>query len=108
RGVDVTQPGAGQYPGWPIAISQTDNYGRAAAAWLPRLRCNTLDPVVQVVDEANGEVVYTLRIKGREFSPKVFRDGSYTVRVGEGAQRKEFKGIRSQPEMDASTLGVRL
>jgi hypothetical protein len=108
RGVDVTQPGARQFTGWPVTVAQEDHYGRAAVAWLPRLKSNTADPVVQVVDEASGEVVYTLRIKGREFSPKVFRDGVYTLRVGEGAQRKEFKGIRSRPGKDASTLEVNL
>ena len=64
--------------------------------------------MVQVVDETTGEVVYTLRIRGREFSPKVFRAGTYTLRVGEGAQRKEFKGVVSQPEPDTSTLEVKL
>jgi hypothetical protein len=108
RGVDVTQAGARQYTGWPVTIGQEDNYGRAATAWLPRLNCNTDDPVVQVVDEANGEVVYTLRINGRAFSPKVFREGRYTVRVGEGAQRKEWKNLAAKPQQDASTIEVRL
>jgi hypothetical protein len=108
RGVDVTKPDAKQYAGWPITISQEENYGRGAAAWLPRIRCNIADPVIQVVDESNGAVIYTLRIKGREFSPKVFRDGKYTVRVGEGAQRKQLTGLVSKPRQDAATLEVRL
>ncbi len=106
RGVDATQPDARQYAGWPITISQEDNYGRAAAAWLPRVQCNLEDPVIQVVDEAGGDVVYTLRINGREFSPKVFHDGTYTLRIGEGAQRRELKGIRSRPTKDAATLEI--
>jgi hypothetical protein len=108
RGVDVTQAGAKQYPGWPMTFAQEDNYGRAAVAWLPRLRCNEENPVVQVVDETSREVVYTLRIRGREFSPKVFRAGAYTLRVGEGARRQEFRGLVARPEKDASTLEVKL
>jgi hypothetical protein len=106
RFVDVTKPGATQFEGWPLTVAQEDNYGRRAIAWLPRLKCSSEDPVVQVVDEYNGEVVYTLRIKGREWSPKVFREGSYTLRVGEGAARKEFKGIEASPTKDATTLAV--
>ncbi len=42
------------------------------------------DPVVQVVDQEALEILYTLRIKGDLFRPKVFRPGrTYTVIVGE-------------------------
>lgn len=37
RGVDVTQPGATQYPGWPITARQLDNDGRQPVAWLPEV-----------------------------------------------------------------------
>ena len=32
--------------------------------------------------ELDAEVVYTLRIRGNRFRPKVFREGKYTIRVG--------------------------
>ncbi len=109
RFVDVTRPGATQYEGWPVTVTQEDNYGREAVAWLPRLETSgPEDPVVQVVDEYNGEAVYTLRINGRGWSPKVFRDGAYTIRVGEGKAVKEFKGVPSTPQKDASVLPVNL
>lgn len=73
-----------QYPGWPITIKQTDNYGRKPFAWLPTLEVSGLaDPVIQVVEEATGETLYTLRIKGERFRPKVFAPGTYTIKVGE-------------------------
>jgi hypothetical protein len=34
------------------------------------------DPVLQVIDQSNGEVVYTLRIKGDSVTPPVFRPGN--------------------------------
>lgn len=109
RFVDVTKPGATQYPGWPITINQEDNYGREAIAWLPKLVVSgaALDPVVQIVDEFSGEVTYTLRIKGSQWSPKVFRDGAYTIRVKAGDQVREFKNVESTPEKDARTLEVK-
>jgi hypothetical protein len=39
--------------------------------------------VVQVVKEADGEIVYTLRIRGNTFRPRVFESGRYEVRVGD-------------------------
>ena len=38
RNVDVTDPKAKQYPGWPLTIKQQDNYGRQAVAWLPTIK----------------------------------------------------------------------
>lgn len=89
RGVDPAQAGAKPYPGWPVTINQLDNYGRAAKAWLPTLQFRGMtSPVVQIVDERNGEIVYTVRAKGASFKPKVFAAGSYTIRAGEpGTER---------------------
>ena len=82
RGSDVTRPDAKQYPGWPMTITQEDNYGRKAVAYLPTFKVEGItDPVVQVIDETNNETVYSLRIKGNSFTPKVFKKGSYTVIV---------------------------
>ena len=102
RGVDVTSADAEQYPGWPITIDQLDNYGRQATAWLPTVQVEGMeDPVLQVVDETYGEVVYTLRIRGNRFQPKVFRDGIYTLRIGEQPDRmEEFSGLRATSPND--------
>jgi hypothetical protein len=108
RGSRATIPNAAQYTGWPMTFSQEDNYGRKAVAWLPRVQCNLRNPVIQVVDESSREVVYTLRILGNEFSPKVFRPGAYTLRIGEGPPRKEHKRVPSSPQKDASILKVDL
>jgi len=96
--VDVANPKPGdQFPGWPMTISMLDNYGRRAHVWLPTVRVTGMsDPVVQLIDEADGKVVYTLRIKGTSFRPKVFKNGSYTLRVGEPSAKnvKTLKGVR--------------
>ena len=58
------------------------------------------NPVVQVVSELGGEVVYTIRIQGTRFSPPVFDAGPYTVRVGEPGTRdlKTFLGLEPGPQ----------
>jgi alkaline phosphatase D len=74
-----------QFPGWPKTIHMTENDGRKAAAWLPEIEVHGIEnPVVQVIDEADGEVLYTLRVKESRYRAKVFQpEGSYTVKVGE-------------------------
>jgi len=109
RNVDVADPSAKQYPGWPKTIRQEDNYARKAVAYLPTLEImGQTDPVVQVVDEAAGEIVYTLRIKGTSYRPKVFKEGTYTVSVGEGKRRKVLSGVHSIAADQAQTIEVAL
>lgn len=77
-------PVNGQYPGFPVTIRQTDNYGRAPAAYLPLVvEDGVNNPVIEVVDEASGETIYALRIAGHRFRPHVFAPGSYTVKITE-------------------------
>jgi hypothetical protein len=42
-----------------------------------------LNPVVDIVDESRGELVYSIRMQGGTFQPKVFAEGMYTIRVSE-------------------------
>ena len=73
-----------QYPGWPRTIAQLDADGRPAAAHLPEVASKSADPIVQVEHEGTGEVLYTLRIRGDRFRPKVFDpEATYAVRVWE-------------------------
>ena len=105
----MTAADAKQYPGWPIVIDQEDNYGRKAVAYLPTIRVTgQSNPVVQVIDESNGEIVYTLRINGRTFRPKVFKPGKYTVKVGEGKRVKTLKGISSLGADESKTIEIEL
>ena len=107
RNVDVEDPGTQQYPGWPKTIQQSDNYGRKPVAYLPTLNIKgQSNPVVRIIDESTRELVYTLRIQGRSFRPKVFRDGIYTIKIGEGADVKVLSGVRSLKLHKSMTLDV--
>jgi len=75
-----------QYAGWPQTFSMRENDSREPTGHLSRISVTgTTDPMVQVVDEAAGEVVYTLRIQGQTFRPPVYDEGTYSVRVGDDA-----------------------
>jgi alkaline phosphatase D len=94
---DPTAPNS-QFPGWPVTIDMLDNYGRKAVAHLPSLQINGVkNPVVQIIEEKDGRLVYALRVAGQSFQPKVFAEGKYTIRVSEpeSGRLKEIKSIEA-------------
>ena len=97
----------GQYPGWPRTIDQRDNYARPPVAWLPTLQIKgQRDPVVRVYDEANGELVYALRIRGNTFQPPVFSESPHTVEVGEPGAGHFEKKTGIVPRKDRGAAGM--
>ena len=102
RDIDPVSNPDGQYAGWPLAVSQEQNYGRRAIAWLPQIKVNGIEnPVIEVIQEENNEMVYTLRIKGNKFKPKVFSKGAYTIRISDPdkkivqERRNVYAGIKN-------------
>jgi alkaline phosphatase D len=63
---------------------------------------------VQIVDESNGEIVYTLRIAGQRWRPHVFAPGTYTVKVRDpdAGRERVVKGVVAAPGA-TGTLNVR-
>lgn len=106
RNIDISDANSKPYPGWPFTFNQLDNYGRKAISYLPNLKINKSNQVVQVINEDSGETVYTIRIKGNQFKPKVFSTGSYTIKVGEKGNEKIISGLKSSK--DTKTLTVTL
>lgn len=84
RFTDPSQTGAKPYPGWPITIHQLDNGLSTSKIELPPIESKTADAVVEVIDESNGEIVYTVRMQGRKFTPRVFKEGKYKARIKRG------------------------
>ena len=76
---------AEQYPGWPISIIQEQNFGKKAVAFLPEIKINGLkNPVVEIINESNNKIIYSIRIKGSSYTPKVFdKSTKYTIKIGE-------------------------
>ncbi len=108
RFADPENPDHRPYPGWPRTISQQDNYARQAVAYLPRITTNVDDPVIQVINQATGETEYTLRIRGREFRPRVFAKGKYTLVVSRPDQQQfvELRDVASIERDDKATLNI--
>tara|TARA_B110000037_G_scaffold223172_1_gene303230 strand:+ start:10302 stop:12884 length:2583 start_codon:yes stop_codon:yes gene_type:complete len=111
RYVDPTDISTGtQYPGWPKTINMEDNYAKKAYKWLPTIHSDYKNPVVQVIHEATNEIIYTLRINGIHYNPKVFKEGAYTVVVSDPDSNieKVLKGLTPTKTMSEESLDVLL
>ena len=71
-----------QFPGWPVTFKMTQNDGRKVKGWLPKLTFTQPKQVVQVINEKTKEILYTVRLKGKNFQPKVYENGNYSVKFG--------------------------
>lgn len=71
------------FPDWPLTISQNDNDGRKAVGSLPELNIDQPDQVVKIINEQDNEIVNVLKVRGSVYQPNVYKEGSYTVVVGE-------------------------
>ena len=85
------------FPGWPIQISQLENYGRSVAGTLPPLGV-TGKEVVKIFNENSGELVYAICPEEGTFEPFVF-DVSTTYRI-EKWLKGELKDSREQITVD--------
>ncbi len=106
RGVDPTDPASKEYPGWPFTFSQEDNYNRKAAGWLPKVTVTGMnDPVIKIYDAENN-LVYALRMNGNTFSPRVFKEGTYTLVVGDEGNFKKYDGLVPGKEKDGKEMKI--
>lgn len=104
----VTVAGRWQHPGWPITIKMDDNDGRAVTHVLPEMEfAGYTNPVVQVVQESDGEILYTERIQGSRWTPEVYAAGTYTVKVGaDRPDGQTFSGIAAVPAASGDSPGT--
>ena len=105
------QDDSGQYGGWPITLRLEELDGRVPTAYLPDLRVHGMSQaVVQVSDEQSGEIIYTTRMRGDLYRPRVFRPGVYRVTVGEPGTEAMLvlNGLESKPAPEGEVIQVRL
>ncbi len=70
---DAKQGDQSQFAGWPITIESARNDGRKVYSYLPELKFDPQDlPVVQVIQESTGEVLYTIRAPSATFRAPVY------------------------------------
>jgi hypothetical protein len=68
-----------------------------------------LNGVVQVVEEKTGEVLYTVRTQGGTFSPRVYAEGKYTVKVGKDKpDAQTLKGLEPMHASDTAKKRIKI
>lgn len=107
---DAKQGNQAQFPGWPITVEMEKNDGRKIAGYLPNLVFKgAQNPVVQVISESSGEILYTVRTQGGKFQPKIYAAGKYTIKVGtDKADGQTFTGILASPEISEAELKINI
>ncbi|MEL7482827.1 MAG: hypothetical protein AAFN41_00595 [Planctomycetota bacterium] len=84
RGGTPTDPAPRQFPGWPIVVTQDDQYAREPVGFLPTIEIQGTDePVIQIVHEQTGALMYTKRWPGPRVTAPSFLLGEHTLRIGE-------------------------
>ncbi len=72
------------YPGWPVVLGQYNDYMGRVVAWLPEFVFEGMtNPVIRVIKQSTGEIIYSLRISGTSYQPGVFNYGLYTIEAGD-------------------------
>ena len=91
-----------------MTIDQLDNYSRKAAAWLPEITVDgPKNPVVQIIDQDDGQIVYTIRINGKTFQPRVFKQGAYTIKLGY-PETDTFRTLKGITALDDKTRTLKV
>jgi hypothetical protein len=99
-----------QFPGWPIRVNVEANDGREVKGFLPELIFeNVVDPVVQVIAEESGEILYTVRVKGNRFQPRVYSQGKHTLKIGRDRPNVlTISSLEAKPKSEAGHRSIRL
>ncbi len=108
RFATVDDGDAAQFAGWPITIDNRDNDGRKPVGFLPELVVTGIErPVVQVIEMATNEILYTVRADSNRFRAPVYSEGRFTLKVGrDKADLKSFQGLVPAAENDVTVLRV--
>ncbi len=97
-----------QFAGWPFKISQFDNLGEGANNVLPEITVNKPNQLIQIENEKTGELVNIYRMNGNKIQPRLFEKGTFTIKIGEGENSKELKGVSTQMDENKADLSVEL
>ena len=90
RFATVTDGDKAQFAGWPVTVKMADNDGREIMGWLPKLVFSKKNQVVQIENLKTKEILYTVRINGTTFQPKVYSMDPHEVRLGKNGPETQF------------------
>ena len=90
RFAKVTDGDKAQFAGWPVTVKMSHNDGRKIMGWLPKLVFPEKNQVVQIKNLKTEEILYTVRINGNTFQPKVYSMDPHEVRHGKNGPKNQL------------------
>ncbi len=83
------------FEGWPIHVSQENNYGKNVAGYLPEINIEAGE-YIQLINEGSNELIYAIRPPVGKFSAKVFdKNISYKlIKLKNGENLQELVGLK--------------
>ena len=90
RFAKVTEGDKAQFAGWPVTVKMSHNDGRKIMGWLPKLVFPKKNQVVQIKNLKTEEILYTVRINGNTFQPKVYSMDPHEVRHGKNGPKNQL------------------
>ena len=80
------------------------------AGWLPELVFEGAEnPVVQVIEDATGDILYTVRVQGARFHPRVYSTGKHTVKIGrDKPDAQTLASLDAKPKAESGLRAVKL
>lgn len=98
-------------PGWPISCKHNMAYDREHVGYLPAIEImGKPNAVIQIINENNDKLVYSLRSGGTAFLPRVFNIGHYIMHIGEPetTSKHTFPNLTPRALSEAPTIRVAL
>ncbi|MDH5382083.1 MAG: twin-arginine translocation pathway signal protein, partial [Cyclobacteriaceae bacterium] len=106
RFINPDQQPDGQYEGWPITISQKENYGRKYTGFLPEITVKGIsEPIFDVFNEKNEELIYSFPSPEPIFKPGVFENGLYSIHIRD-ANSSKTEIIKNLTTKDVTPIHV--
>jgi len=100
RNIDITDPASKQYTGWPVTISQRDNYSMNNGFVLPELEISEPDQVISIFDASTDELVSSIRIQGHSLKPTVPKPGTYHLAIGDPENKHWRRDLEASEQTD--------
>jgi len=97
--------------GWPITCMHNVSYDREHVGYLPPVEImGKPNALIQVIDENNGKLIYSLRSSGTAFLPRVFQVGHYSMNIGEpeSITQHAFPNLTPRPQGDTPAIRITL
>ena len=106
--VENPNPVRDQFPGWPLTISQFDNFGKGAENVLPEIVVNKPSQVIEIRDAGNNGLVRIFRMNGQSVQVKLHEAGTFNVKIGEGDEAQILTGLSTQKGENREKVTVEL